>query len=243
MLLKKLLMVSILFATMWAYLAIPGIALTSSHYQIQEDFVGGGGGTNAASSGFQASDSLGGGAGVGDAAATSQKIQTGATTTNDPSLSFVVNTPTVALGTLTTGATQTSTATFSVLNYTSYGYSVSVIGSPPSNGAHTLSAPSSPVASATGTEQFGINLAANTLPTNFGAAPSQVPNTTFSFGAAASGYNTANVYKYVSGNTIALAAKSSGQTTYTISYIANISIGTQGGSYSGNQTLVVVGTY
>lgn len=218
------------------------LASTSSNYQIQEDFVGGGGVIDSSSANYHSMDSVGA-VGVGDGSSTNYQTQSGYTTTNDPTLTFIVNNTSASLGSLSTGSTATATATFQVLNYTSYGYIVQTLGAPPTNGAHPLNNLSSPTASSAGTEQYGINLVANTSPATFGANPSQVPNSTFSFGVAASGYNTTNLYKYVAGDTIASAPKTSGQTTFTISYIANMALSTPGGSYSGAQTLVVVGTY
>jgi hypothetical protein len=136
-----------------------------------------------------------------------------------------------------------ATATFRVLNYTSYGYVVNIIGSPPTNSGHALAAMSSTAASSPGTEQFGINLVANTSPATFGADPVQVPSSTFSFGEAATNYNTANNYRYVSGEAIATGPKSSGETDFTISYIVNVATDTPGGQYGGNQVLVCTGTY
>jgi len=217
-------------------------ATNSTNYQIQEDFVGGGGNTSSSSSSFNSQDAIGGAA-AGSGAGTNYLAQSGVPTTAEPTLTFSVNTSSVSRGSLSTSITRTGTATFNVLNYTSYGYVVQIIGNTPSNGAHNLTNLSSPTASSTNTEQFGINLVANTAPATFGANPTQVPDSSFSFGSAASGYDTANTYKYVSGNTIASATKSSGQTTYTISYIANISNNTPGGSYSSNQVIVCTGTY
>lgn len=222
--------------------ALEAQAQSSTNYQIQEDFVGGGGGQNASSSSYQSQDAAGATA-VGDSQGTDYGTQSGPVTTNDPVLTFSVTDSTVNLGSLSTSITKTDTAAFSVLNYTSYGYIVQIIGNPPDNGAHTLTGLSSPTASSAGTEQFGINLVANTSPTSFGSDPVQVPSGSFSFGQAATGYSTANNYKYVSGNTIAQSTQSSGQTDYTISYIANIANNTPGGSYSGNQVLVCTGTY
>ncbi|HSE61320.1 MAG TPA: hypothetical protein VLA88_03420 [Candidatus Saccharimonadales bacterium] len=218
-------------------------AISSGSYQIREDFIGGGGGAGASSSSYRANDALGGAAGVGGASGTIFGSQTGSQTADEPALSFAVTTASVSLGSLSTSLTRTGTATFSVANYTSYGYIVQMIGSPPNNGTHPLSGMSSAASSSIGTEQFGINLVANTSPSTLGADPQQIPNGNFGFGSAASGYNTANQYKYVAGDTIASAPKSSGQTTFTISFIANIANDTPGGSYSGNQTLVVTGTY
>lgn len=223
-------------------LPLPVHAVQSTNYQIQEDFIGGSGNARSTSPNYTAQDTIGAPA-AGPAAGTNYKTQSGSPTTPDPTLTMSVDTASVNLGSLSTSLTRTGTANFSVLNYTSYGYIVQVLGNPPDNGGHTLTNMSSPAASTVGTEQFGINLKANTSPTTFGAEPQQVPDNSFSFGTAASGYNTANSYKYVSGNTIASAPKSSGKTTYTVSYIVNTSNNTPGGSYSGKQTLIVIGTY
>lgn len=238
----NLMHIALLVGLLFVMSPVTTMAANSTNYQVKEDFVGGGGLTQSNSSGYQAQDTAGAAA-VGDSAGTAYKSQSGGTTSDDPVLTFAVNTASVNLGSLSTSLTRTGTATFSVLNYTSYGYIVQTIGSPPSNGAYTLTGMSSPAASATNTEQFGINLVANTSPTTLGADPVQVPSNIFSFGAAATGYNTANTYKYVSGNTIASSVKSSGRTDYTISYIANMSNNTPGGSYSGNQVIVCTGTY
>lgn len=216
-------------------------AAKSTSYQIDEDFVGGLGGNYSSSATYQSIDS-GGTPAVGESASASYQLKSGATTTNDPNLSFAVNTGSVGLGTLSPSTAATANATFSVMNYTSYGYVVQIFGSPPSYSGHTLTAMSGS-ASVVGTEQFGINLASNTLPLNFGADPVQVPSSSFSYGAAATGYSASNNYRYNSGDTIAQATKSSGQTTYTISYVANMAGNTPPGAYSGSQTLICTGTY
>jgi hypothetical protein len=130
------------------------------------------------------------------------------------------------------------------------GYIVQTVGSSPTNNAvspHSLNALTGGGTSSPGTEQFGINLVANTTgcgaPANFGAAPVQIPDSTFSFGAAASGYNTCGTFKYNNGDTIASSSKSSGETDYTISYLFNISSTTPDGFYTFNQSIVATSTY
>jgi hypothetical protein len=218
------------------------VAANSPNYQIQEDTFSSGGNTQSSSANYQERDALGS-IGVGSGASTNKQIESGYITTNDPTLQFVVNTSSINLGSLSTGSTATGTATFSVKNYVSSGYIVTINGNPPTNNGYPLSALATPTASSAGTEQFGINLVANTSPTTFGANPVQVPSSSFSFGAAASGYNTTNLYKYVSGNTIVEATKQSGQTDFTISMIANIANTTPGGQYTTSFNLVVIGTY
>ena len=236
----RLLLVVISVAALCA--PVPSTAISSNNYSITEDFIGGGGAVDASSDHYSAQDSMGDNI-AGESNGTAFSAAAGLHSSQEPRMDFSVDADTVALGSLSTSVTRTGTATFSVLNYTSYGYNVYIIGDPPNNGAHTLTAMTTAAAASTNTEQFGINLAANTAPATFGAAPQQIPDTTFSFGAAASGYNTTNLYKFVPGDIIATAPKSSGKTTYTISYIANIGFGTPGGSYSSSQTLVAVGTY
>lgn len=215
---------------------------TSSHYQIPESFLGGSGSINSTSANYQSQGAAGapavGGqyAAGGNSSSPNYQANGGSVTTSDPALSFAVNgSTTINFGSLSTAATATATSTFNVIDYTSYGYIVQVVGAPPQSGAHPLAAMSGS-ASALGTEQFGINLKANTTP-SIGANPSG------GVGVAASGYNTANSYKYNSGDTIASGPKSSAQTNYTVSYIANAATTTPGGAYTGTLTFICTGTY
>ncbi len=216
--------------------------MSSSGYRIDESYLGPGGTVESTSTSYKFGGTLGD-TGVGESSSSTYRAQSGFNTTNDPRLSVVVNTSSINFGQLSAAAATTATATFSVLNYTAYGYSVFTIGSPPSNGGYTLTGMASAAPSSPGTEQYGINLKANTSPVTFGADPAQVPSSSFSYGTASTGYNTANNFKYVAGEKIAEATQTSGQTDYTISYIVNVSNTTPGGSYSGSQSLVVVGTY
>jgi hypothetical protein len=166
-------------------------------------------------------------------------------TPNEPFLEMTVNTSSVNLGVLDSTAAKTGTATFNVRAYTSSGYTVASVSAPPKTSTGiTLTPMSSQGASTVGTEQFGINLRANTSPTTFGADPTQQPDSTFAGGYAATGYDTANQYKYNQGDVIAQTVTGGwGLTTYTISYIGNISSITRAGSYSMTHDLVVVATY
>jgi hypothetical protein len=97
-----------------------------------------------------------------------------------------------------------------------------------------------------GTEQFGINLVANTVPTTFGADPSPSPNGTYANGVAATGYDTPNKFKYNAGDTLVQTPAGSsgwGLTDYTISYIADSAAFTPAGEYKMVHDLVVVATY
>lgn len=193
----------------------------------------------SSSASYQASSSTGDLA-VGNSGSANFQVDAGSQTTNDPALSFSMNNSGVNFGSFTPSSATTTTATFTVSNYTSYGYVVQIAGNPPSNGSHTITAMNTASTSQPGFEQFGINLVANTLPVSVGANPN---NGQFGFGSASPNYGTSNSYRYVSGETIATAPKSSGSTIYTISYLVNVGSLTPGGKYTSNQTLIVTGTY
>lgn len=217
---------------------------SGTSYKIEEAQVGSTGGDNDLTSG-----SYRGRAGVGDTAvgivagATYQAVG-GFTTSDIPELEMSVNTPSLNLGNASASTTLTGTANFGVRVYLASGYVVYTRGGlPTSEGGATL--PGMPVAAAptVGTAQFGINLVANTSPASFGAAPQQLPDGTFSFGSAATNYNTANNFRYVDGDAVAQSAQSSGVTNYTISYVVNINPVTAAGAYTLAHQMIVVATY
>jgi hypothetical protein len=223
-----------------------GVALaaqsSSTGYQINEVFFGSGGSLRDCSGSFCAKLSAGESA-VGNIRGGDFQAQAGFNTDRTPSLEFVVSNTNQDIGILTSTTTKTANATFSVKSYLAGGYVVNQTSPGPTNGSFVLSGLTTPSASAVGTEQFGINLAANTAPANFGAAPSQSPDSTFGFGYAKNGYNTPNQYKYVQNDTIAQSDVSSGTTNYTLSYIFNVSNLTAGGTYTLRHVLVATSTY
>jgi hypothetical protein len=227
-------------------LLMPAVALaaqsSSAHYQVNEVFVGSGGALNDCSASYCAKESIGETA-VGNPSSAHYQAHAGFNTDRTPYLQFIVNATNTNIGVLSTGSATTTTGTFSVKNYLSSGYSVVTVSNPPQNNTYTMHNLTTPTASSPGTEQFGMNLVANTSPITFGANPGQNPSSAFSFGVAAAGYNTANLYKYVPGDTIASSSTSSGETDYTISYLYNIGVLTPGGTYSFNDVLVATATF
>jgi hypothetical protein len=221
-------------------LSLPLIAhaqYTSPNYQVEEIFIGNGGELDACGTAFCADQILGGTA-VGDTESNNFRAEGGFGTPGEPTLEMSVSNTSINLGILTSSTTGAASSNFSVKNYLSNGYVVRVYGDPPTNPSSStpLTALATPTTSQAGVEQFGINLVANTTP-GIGANPSQAPDSTFSFGQAAAGYNTPDNFKYVEGEAIALSNESTGQTDYTMSIIANISTLTRGGEY--RTTLVV----
>lgn len=211
----------------------------SNNYRFNESSIGTGGLYDASSSSYRANTSTGD-VNVGTVSSGNYQIDPGTKTQRDPTLSFTVNSVLIQFGQLTPTQTLTGTSTFSVSNYTSYGYVVQITGPTPTTGSHSIANMDVTTTPQTGIEQFGINLVANTAPISFGANPD---NGQFGYGSVASNYAVANKFRYVSGDIIAQAPKSSGVTNYTISYIVNVGPLTAGGQYNANQTLVVTGTY
>lgn len=224
-----------------AMLMLPVIAHaqhTSPKYQIDEVFIGSGGELEACSDDYCSQQSAGGTG--GQASSDKYGIMAGFGTPDEPTLSLVVTNNSIDLGVLNESSTGAASANFSVSNYLSDGYVVRVMGNPPTNhsgpGTHALTALNSPNPSTPGTEQFGINLVANSTP-GIGANPVQQPDNEFSYGQPSIGYNQEDMYKYIDGDIIAESTQESGQTDYTMSIIANVSTVTPGGRY---RTVLVV---
>lgn len=215
---------------------------SSTHYSVNEVFFGSGGDLNDCSASYCAKEAAGE-TGVGNTSSSNYQAQGGFNTDRTPFIQFLVTNPGTDLGTLTSSTTKTATATFSVKTYLSSGYSVKQTSPGPTNSSYVMTSPSTPTASAVGTEQFGINLVANTNPVTFGANPTQNPDATFSHGQVSANYATANKYMYAQNDTVAYSNESSGETDYTISYIFNVSNLTPGGQYVLHHVLVATATF
>lgn len=215
----------------------------SPSYKVDQIFMGAGGELNACSSTAYCAKQTAGEIAAGHAAGSAFRTQAGFNTDREPYIALSVAAGSSDLGTLSTAATATTTATFAIKTYLAEGYVIRLASDPPSAANHTFTGLTTPTGPSIGTEQFGINLVANTSPIAFGAPPVQVPDNTFSFGTVASGYDTPDLYKYVKGDVIAESDQSSGETDYTISFIYNISNLTPNGEYVFRGELVAVSTY
>ncbi len=228
-------LVSVLLCVGASYAQTP----SSSNYLLKEDTIGSGGLNDSTSTNYNVTNSIGD-LGVGNTASGNFQAETGSQTNDAPTLSFALESSPSGFGELSSATTATATASFSVKNYTSYGYIVQVTGDSPTNSPKVITPLATPSDPITGTSQFGINLVHNTLPLSFGA---NLDNGQFGFGQVDTDYATPNKYKYLSGDTVARAPKSSGKTVYTISYIINVEPLTPGGQYTAAHTLIVTGTY
>ena len=233
-----LLLVAIFSLTLTGTQAAYAVTSSSPHYQLSETQFGGSTTSEGCSDKYCAKASIGDSStGAGTSSASFDEVEP-----EKPVLEVIVDPGESNLGVLTTEHTATKTLVVRVKNNLSEGYIVQIIGAAPKFGQHSLHTTTTPAPSKPGVEQFGINVVANTTPI-VGAAPAQVPGGQGIFGDAADGYNTANMFKYVSGDIVARSTQSSGRTDYTVSMVVNISNNTPPGRYVGDFAAVVIPTY
>ncbi|HEY1835596.1 MAG TPA: hypothetical protein VGG13_02120 [Candidatus Saccharimonadales bacterium] len=248
---------------------ISGQQSCSPTYGVSQTHFGSGGQVNACShgsTGYCANESAGD---LADGNAASHSYQTqagpGLVTNRAPSLTLIVNNASPSdLGYLSTSIAKTTTATFSVKTYLAGSYQVQIVGNPPKNNAtspHTfaiMNSSGSAVTPSVGTEQFGINLIANTTNPGggvggLGANPVCSPASSFCPSGAllssiTSNYNQDGKYFYPNSgsnytDTLAQANTSTGTDTYTVSFVYNIGPTTPDGFYTYNGSIVATSTF
>lgn len=232
------------------FIVLPVLAQesTSPNYRVNEYQFGSGGELDSTSTNFRAQSNVGS-LGVGRSSSANYDAESGFVTPSEPFLELFINTTSVELGTLTTTQTATGNSIFWVRTYLSSDYIVQTMSpSLTSEGGAVIDAKSVLGAVSAGTEEFGINLVANSSPATFGNDPLNVPDNSFADGEIATGYSTPNQYKYGQGDVIARAAatignQAVGRTDYTISYIANINSITEAGSFTMIHDIVVTATF
>jgi hypothetical protein len=162
----------------------------------------------------------------------------------DPTLSFTVGSTSCALGTLSVSQAQQCTYTLTASTNGTSGYTISYLPVVTlTSGANTITALSALTASTLNTEQFGINLRANTAvgSNTAGAFGADVSGGS---GTVASAYNTVDSFKLVAaGDTVSSSASPSLASTYTVSTIANIGATTEAGAYTTTLTYNIVAGY
>lgn len=130
-----------------------------------------------------------------------------------------------------TGTSQVGVSTNAVS-----GYSVTYNGATLTSGANTISAIGATAAAySAGTEQFGINLKANTSPASFGSDPAGAGSAT-----PTANYNTANSYAFAAGSATSMASKNSADDfrLFTVAYMASVAGTTEAGTYTTTITYV-----
>ena len=118
------------------------------------------------------------------------------------------------------------------------GFAITVNGSPPTAGTSVIDTPAVPTESRRGTNQFGINLVANTDP-----GVGNDPEGPFANAVASPSYSVPNQYKYISGDEVAYSPNVSLMRKFTVSYILNSSPSLRAGVYSTTLTFIASGRF
>jgi hypothetical protein len=219
---------------------------TSSNYSVPESGFTTGSEIDANSASYNARTSIGN-LGIGQSESGNYIGFGGFITPEDEYVELVIPATTVDMGVLSPGIPGTGTATFSARSYLNNQYAIiSMRDSPSNNNGDTIDPITTAAAFSASTEQFGMNLVANTSPVVQGAVPSRQPvdDGTFAFGEAAPGYETADLYQYNAGDTLARSVtRGYGETDYTISYLLNITSITPAGQYRMEQDLIMLAIF
>jgi hypothetical protein len=149
-------------------------------------------------------------------------------------------------------STATTTSQMAASTNAGSGYSVTVNGTTLTSGSNTISAITSTAQlSVHGLSQFGMNLVANTTATTtpaVGADVAPAPNGTNYKGEAASSYDTADHFKFDTGNIVAdsafggTAAGTDAQ-IFTTTYIVNVPGSQPAGTYTTTLTYICTPTF
>lgn len=146
--------------------------------------------------------------------------------------------------------TATATSQMAASTNASNGYTISVFGPTLTSGGNTVAAMSAQDISIRGKGQFGLNLKLNTVATStlpVGAEVAAPSNGTDLRGQAATGYNTVDSFKYVSGEAVANSASGGAGPTnaqiFTVSYIVNVAGSQIAGTYTSTLTYVCTATF
>ncbi|MGB4761893.1 MAG: hypothetical protein WBP12_00885 [Candidatus Saccharimonas sp.] len=214
---------------------------SSSNYQVVETDFSASSGGESCSPAYCARVSIGDSS-VGSSQGDTLKTDFSAAAPEDPTLEVIVEAGQSNLGRLSTEQTATKTLTVRIRNHLTGGYTLQIIGQPPTYDGRALERLATPTSSRAGVEQFGLNVVKNTSPST-GADPLQVPDGQNIFGRAADGYNTPNLFKYQSGDVIGYSDVESGRTDYTISMVVNVSSTTLAGNYTSDFAAVVMPAY
>lgn len=130
------------------------------------------------------------------------------------------------------------------------GYIITVNGPTLTSGSNTITGMAASALGSRGTSQFGLNLKLNTTLTStvaIGAEVTLTPNGTNLKGQAATGYDTVDNFKFVSGNTVANSYNggpgASDSQVFTVSYIANVPGSQAAGTYTTTLTYICTPTF
>lgn len=141
------------------------------------------------------------------------------------------------MGDLNDHTTLTASSQMAVGTNASGGFAITAFGDLLSAGTNVLDSPVTPTASQTGTNQFGINLVANTEPVIGTDPEGGVSN------EATPNYAQPNKYMFVPGDIVADSSAVSLMQRYTVSYIINSSPSLRAGVYTTTITYLASGRF
>jgi hypothetical protein len=157
----------------------------------------------------------------------------------------------VDLGTFSPTATNKGTSVMSASTNAGTGYAITVNGTTMTSGAATIpamgtqslnSAACAPsCTSTTGTSQYGSNIRANNIASAGGAFGADVSGTGTAAGVG--GYNTTNVFRFFSGDTVAAVGGPTNNNLFTNSYIVNVGGSQAAGLYTSTMTYICTATF
>lgn len=146
--------------------------------------------------------------------------------------------------------TATATSQMAASTNAGSGYNITVNGPTLTSGANTVTAMNAADTSKKGVSQFGMNLKLNTTDSSNPAVGAEIDltsNGTNLKGQALTGYNTADTFKFTTGDSVADSAYSGAGGTdaqiYTVSYIVNVPGSQPAGTYTTTLTYICTPTY
>jgi hypothetical protein len=142
------------------------------------------------------------------------------------------------MGQLAADSTLTAQSQMAVGTNASAGFAITATGDAMSAGTSVIAPLAVPTESRPGTNQFGINLVANSLP-----AVGTDPEGTWANATPTSDYGIPNKYKYVPGDVVASSPNVSLMKKFTVSYIVNSSGNLRPGVYTTTITFIASGRF
>lgn len=142
------------------------------------------------------------------------------------------------MGELDPQSTLTAQSQMAVGTNASAGFVIVAEGGLPSAGTNVINSPAEPSLSQKGTNQFGINLVANSKP-----SVGNNPEGNWTNAVVATGYDQPNLYKYQTGDVVAYSPNVSLMRKFTVSYILNSSPNLKPGVYSTTINFIATGRF
>jgi hypothetical protein len=142
------------------------------------------------------------------------------------------------MGDLNTNSTLTARSQMAVGTNASAGFVIYATGTAPAAATNIIDSPLTPTESQPGTNQFGINLVANTAP-----AIGSNPEGTWANAIPSPDYAQPDKYKYISGDVVAYSPNVSLMKKFTVSYILNAGPNLRAGMYTTTINYIASGRF